>query len=166
MALTCDNADNNSMMITALEKDIPGYRGHNMRVRCFGHVLNLVVKVHLLLSDEYSSGRYANLIHLQAILAQFSCTRTAKKANGNKAPRTAFDAVLHDLDDPAEEVYELFFEEDLIPEDSEDGKQTDEARDEADEEIIDEIVEEQDRALVISKEDVVAGKKALEKVHP
>ena len=45
MALTCDNADNNMTMITELEKQIPGYRGHDMRVRCFGHVLSLIVKV-------------------------------------------------------------------------------------------------------------------------
>ena len=45
MALTCDNAENNKMMIDEMVNLIPGYRGHAMRVRCFGHVLNLIVKV-------------------------------------------------------------------------------------------------------------------------
>ena len=45
MALTCDNADNNKTMINEMVNLIPGYRGHDMRVRCFGHVLNLIVKV-------------------------------------------------------------------------------------------------------------------------
>ena len=45
MALTCDNADNNNTMINEMVTLIPGYRGHDMRVRCFGHVLNLIVKV-------------------------------------------------------------------------------------------------------------------------
>ena len=44
MAMTCDNADNNVTMINELTSLIPGYRGNDMRVRCFGHVLNLIVK--------------------------------------------------------------------------------------------------------------------------
>lgn len=45
MALTCDNADNNRTMIDELARLIPTFQGDGMRVRCFGHVLNLVVKV-------------------------------------------------------------------------------------------------------------------------
>ena len=47
MATTCDNADNNVTMIKELTSLIPGYRGNDMRVRCFGHVLNLIVKVRI-----------------------------------------------------------------------------------------------------------------------
>ena len=48
MGLTCDNAENNMTMITELEKLLPGYCGHAMRICCFGHILNLIVKVHIL----------------------------------------------------------------------------------------------------------------------
>ena len=45
MGLTADNAENNSTLIRELQKIIPSWPGKSMRVRCFGHILNLVVKV-------------------------------------------------------------------------------------------------------------------------
>ena len=45
MGLTVDNAENNSTMMRALQKIIPTWSGACMRVRCFGHIVNLVVKV-------------------------------------------------------------------------------------------------------------------------
>lgn len=36
-------------MLKAMSTLLPGYRGIELRVRCFGHVLNLVVKVGLIL---------------------------------------------------------------------------------------------------------------------
>ena len=45
MALVCDNASNNDTMITELECLLPNFGGAKFRVRCFAHVLNLVVKV-------------------------------------------------------------------------------------------------------------------------
>ena len=45
LAVTCDNAENNTTMIDEMELLIPGFRGSCARVRCFGHILNLVVKV-------------------------------------------------------------------------------------------------------------------------
>ena len=45
MGLTADNAKNNSTLVRALEKLILGWPGASMYVRCFGHILNLVVKV-------------------------------------------------------------------------------------------------------------------------
>ena len=45
MALVCDNASNNDTMITELERLLPNFGGAKFRVRCFAHVLNLVVKV-------------------------------------------------------------------------------------------------------------------------
>lgn len=43
--VTVDNAENNSTMVKELSNLIPGYRGPELRVRCFAHVLNLVCKV-------------------------------------------------------------------------------------------------------------------------
>ena len=45
MAVTCDNAANNKTMLKEMHVLVPEFRGNQTRVRCFGHVLNLVVKV-------------------------------------------------------------------------------------------------------------------------
>ncbi|KAF4313154.1 HAT domain-containing protein [Botryosphaeria dothidea] len=39
----CDNADNNDTAIRVLQKDLP-ISYHSCRVRCIGHIINLVVK--------------------------------------------------------------------------------------------------------------------------
>ncbi|EIW56608.1 uncharacterized protein TRAVEDRAFT_127060, partial [Trametes versicolor FP-101664 SS1] len=44
-AVTCDNAENNTTMLKEMHVLVPKFRGDRVRVRCFGHVLNLVVKV-------------------------------------------------------------------------------------------------------------------------
>ncbi|OJT11245.1 hypothetical protein TRAPUB_12245 [Trametes pubescens] len=44
LAVTCDNAENNMTMLKAMHVIKPNFRGPSARVRCFGHVLNLVVK--------------------------------------------------------------------------------------------------------------------------
>ncbi|RDX42155.1 hypothetical protein OH76DRAFT_1297656, partial [Lentinus brumalis] len=44
MSVTCDNASNNDTMISALARRIPGFEGTFHRVRCFAHVIQLVVK--------------------------------------------------------------------------------------------------------------------------
>ena len=45
MGFTADNAENNATLIRELEALIPTWSGRTLRVRCFGHVLNLIVKV-------------------------------------------------------------------------------------------------------------------------
>lgn len=45
MAVTCDNAANNKTMAKEMHILVPEFHGNKMRVRCFGHILNLVVKV-------------------------------------------------------------------------------------------------------------------------
>lgn len=45
LAVTCDNAESNAIMLREMMKLLPGFHGAQVRVRCFGHVLNLVVKV-------------------------------------------------------------------------------------------------------------------------
>lgn len=44
-AVTCDNAESNTVMLREMERLLPGLRGLKTGVRCFGHVINLVVKV-------------------------------------------------------------------------------------------------------------------------
>ncbi|PIL32862.1 hypothetical protein GSI_04980 [Ganoderma sinense ZZ0214-1] len=44
LAVTCDSASNNDKMLDEMSKEFPLFRGKKVRVRCFGHVLNLVVK--------------------------------------------------------------------------------------------------------------------------
>ncbi len=44
-AVTCNNAESNMVMLREMERLLPGFGGLKTRVRCFGHVINLVVKV-------------------------------------------------------------------------------------------------------------------------
>ena len=43
--MTCDNASANDTMIDALAELLPAFPGGANRMRCFTHILNLVVKV-------------------------------------------------------------------------------------------------------------------------
>ncbi|RDX39996.1 hypothetical protein OH76DRAFT_1304119, partial [Lentinus brumalis] len=44
MSITCDNASNNDVMIEEMGRCIPSFEGDFHRVRCFAHIVNLVVK--------------------------------------------------------------------------------------------------------------------------
>lgn len=44
-AVTADNASNNDTLVSELESNLGGINSVRTRVRCFAHVLNLVVKV-------------------------------------------------------------------------------------------------------------------------
>ncbi len=56
LAITCDNASNNDTMVTQMSKDIPAFKGASMRVRCFAHILNLVVKSVLHVFEQGDDG--------------------------------------------------------------------------------------------------------------
>ena len=45
LAITLDNTSNNNTLIAELGDLLPGFQGSLTRVRCFAHILNLVVKV-------------------------------------------------------------------------------------------------------------------------
>ena len=45
LAFTADNASNNDTLVDELLTLIPSFGGSDYRVRCFAHILNLVVKV-------------------------------------------------------------------------------------------------------------------------
>lgn len=57
--VTADNASNNDLLMDALRRMLPNFRGRHCRVRCYAHILNLTAK---------------------AILRQFE---VQKKKNGN-----------------------------------------------------------------------------------
>lgn len=101
---------------------------------------------------------------MQAILSQFLRTRQSKKKS--KTARTDFDKVLADLDMLEDALAEFEAELGLIPEDADDREQTDKARDEADDLVLDEIEDAESSSVKPSKEEVLMGKKALEKVNP
>ena len=52
--VTVDNATNNTTMLTHMKTLIPGFHGIKLRVRCFDHILNSVVKVHSLNHSEHA----------------------------------------------------------------------------------------------------------------
>ncbi|KLO06392.1 hypothetical protein SCHPADRAFT_838139, partial [Schizopora paradoxa] len=45
LGIVCDNASNNDTMLRHLEVELEGQVGCKTCIRCFAHVLNLVVKV-------------------------------------------------------------------------------------------------------------------------
>jgi hypothetical protein len=45
LTFTADNASNNDTLVDELSVQIPSFGGSDSRIRCFAHVLNLVVKV-------------------------------------------------------------------------------------------------------------------------
>lgn len=120
LAVTCDNASNNAMMLKEMKKARVQFRGSEARIRCFGHVINLVVKVSdaaLPCLEAYTHLTF-HLLPPQAILLQFG-----QKVKSETIGKT--DCDLTALDDP----------EDL---DNEDEDETDKAREAADAADIDE----------------------------
>lgn len=74
LAITADNATSNDVMVNELEDLVGSFQGGEMRVRCFNHILNLVVKM---------------------LLQQFNAEH--KKKGANDATLDVAKAVLCDL---------------------------------------------------------------------
>ncbi|KAI0710647.1 hypothetical protein C8Q76DRAFT_624382, partial [Earliella scabrosa] len=70
IAVTCNNTSTNGTIMRKLATLVPGSLGSETCVRCFGHVLNLVVKVVYLLPAP-SSHVSTDIRFLQAIMSQF-----------------------------------------------------------------------------------------------
>ena len=47
LGFVCDNASNNDTLIDSLATLVPFFGGSGYHVRCFAHIINLVVKVGL-----------------------------------------------------------------------------------------------------------------------
>ncbi|EIW51480.1 uncharacterized protein TRAVEDRAFT_137347, partial [Trametes versicolor FP-101664 SS1] len=63
--VTCDNAESNTTMLKEMHVLVPKSHGELVRVRCFGHVLNLVVKV----SAPVQCVFFADIFHIGYSLA-------------------------------------------------------------------------------------------------
>lgn len=76
LALVADNAENNSTMTRALERLLPNFKGEEGRIRCFAHILNLVVKVSRLIQ------LYLHNSNLKAGHSFAVCPRRGQRQSG------------------------------------------------------------------------------------
>jgi hypothetical protein len=129
LALVCDNASNNDTMVEELQVLVPSFRGQTTRVRCFAHILNLVVKVRCV-TRTYCSHV---LISLQAILSQFSQNMKAS-------------------DDEEDEEHDADLFKNLSDEEEEEDDA--DAEPQLDDDEVDPIVDVSDAAMI---QEVIAG---------
>jgi hypothetical protein len=90
LAITCDNASNNNALIQQLSEVVPSFGGQDARVRCFAHVVNLVVKSILSQFDAPTEGLdTADNVDLEESLIDLA---------------TLADGLIDDMEDEVEEV--------------------------------------------------------------
>lgn len=87
-----DNASNNNTLVDELGKLLDGFQGSLMQVRCFAHILNLVVKVCIFIT---SASILSDLL-CKSILLQFSHKTKATADADEDAEDTA---TFNELDD-------------------------------------------------------------------
>src|SRR6266481_1870757 len=85
MTVTADNAFNNQTMCIGLAKILPASQGMKSYVRCFAHILNLIVMVRPHLCHDYLSIIYVltSFFFSKVILSPF-VTKKAKKGRHRK----------------------------------------------------------------------------------
>ena len=93
LAITLDNTSNNNTLIDELGELLDGFQGSLTRVRCFAHILNLVVKVCIILSRFIFSDSH------QSILSQFSHKTSPSRAGENATEHAEDDAAFEELED-------------------------------------------------------------------
>lgn len=125
LGITTDNASNNDTLIAELESTLPGANSVQTRVRCFAHILNLVVKVcgpciHCTLFDNVSHAI------TQAIVSGFYRKRVPKTSRG-----TAEDADAGSEDEAGDHEDEDEDEDEDEPDDDQDNGDRDEAEDDS-----------------------------------
>jgi len=96
LGFTADNASNNNTLVDELADLLDGFQGSLTRVRCFAHILNLVVKVWIRFFILWQAADHST----QAILSQFS---QKNKATSDLTEDAADEAVFLDLDDTTNE---------------------------------------------------------------
>ncbi|PIL25427.1 hypothetical protein GSI_13317 [Ganoderma sinense ZZ0214-1] len=151
LAFTVDNAYLNPVMLEELADIIPGTRGTEVMVRCFGHVLNLIVK---------------------AALSQFSRKCRNKPRTTNTRGMNTTDADPQDdgdldvLDEGLNAHGDV--EEDLSNAGNEDEDEDEDAVPDKDREAVDEVILEalydDEPDFVLSQDDIKAGRVALDKI--
>ena len=150
--MTADNAKNNDAMLDELARLFPFFRGKNVRVRCFAHVIALIVKVCIIAAFSMCEHMFNCVSYLpQACLSQFSRKRAAKgetKADVAEAARR----LAEDLSDAEAD------NDDIAPKDS-----VEDDRDGTDNKVLN-ALEEENPDLVLTREEIALGQTALEKV--
>src|SRR6266481_6828048 len=84
MTVTADNAFNNQTMCIGLAKILPASQGMKSYVRCFAHILNLIVMVRPHLCHDYLSIIYVltSFFFSKAILSPFMAKKAKKGRHG------------------------------------------------------------------------------------
>ncbi|EIW59007.1 uncharacterized protein TRAVEDRAFT_20811 [Trametes versicolor FP-101664 SS1] len=125
-------------MLREMSKLVPGFRGPQVRVRCFGHVLNLVVK---------------------AVLSQFTEKKRASKDSGDTTEATNAARELVGLDDGEPDEDNIDENED----EDKDDHEGDASREAADAAILD-TLDNDNPELVLTHAEISAGLLAYEKI--
>ena len=161
--MTLDNASNNKTLIDELGDLLDGFQGSLTRVRCFAHILNLVVKVCIPHTCHFYHSKSR-----QSVLSQFS---HKTKATEDAIEEAEDAAALDELDDDLDNDLDNEPVEDNTPENEEDVGLEDE---------IDVSVAESDDAIIdavgagagddcgvptLTREEVNLGKFAVTKVR-
>lgn len=150
--MTADNASNNNTLVDELSELLNKFQGSLTRIRCFAHVLNLVVKVR----------RIYNLILilcsflLQAILSQFSHSR--KTVDGS-SEEVEDDIALKELEDEDGEEHE--------DDEMEDDDEIDPAVEMSDSVMVDQVAAEADAdgsLPPLTRAQITLGRFSLSKV--
>jgi len=156
LGLVCDNASNNDAMVKELGVLLPSFKGQSTRVRCFAHILNLVVKV-------FRIGLYSPTTHIydfvKAILSQFSKT---KKASSD-ADEDDSEANQDSLDDLEDDIG--YGDEEMDDADADD--ETDPSVEQSDKMAVDTViadVEFDERLPLLTRGDVNLGRYSISKV--
>ena len=130
LGFTADNASNNNTLVDELADLLDGFQGSLTHVRCFAHILNLVVKVWISFFVLWWAADHST----QAILSQFS---QKNKATGDLTEDAADEAVFQDLDDTTNE------EEDEVAEaNAEDADELEPSVEASDNAMLDEVATE------------------------
>jgi len=154
--VTADNAFNNRTMCVALARILPVFRGTQSYVRCFAHILNLIVMVrsHPCLSLNILTSSFFS----KAILSPFVAKKAKKGRHG--LPVGAIE------DPELEELLEGFQEDKDDEEDEAAIEGQDPDRLEADEAAVDEIARMPDAIIDVAaaKEDLSNARLSMSKV--
>ena len=156
LAITTDNSSNNNMLIDELGDLLEGCQGSLTRVRCFAHILNLVVKVGVV---PFIYIFLVLTLSRKSILLQFSHkTKVSEDTTEEVEDAAALDSLDEDLDEDTTGNGE---------EEHVEGDDIDPSVEDSDATLVDEVVAEADGNLdipTLSRNEVNLGKFAVTKV--
>ena len=156
LAFVADSASNNNTLVDGLGDLLDGFQGSLTQVRCFAHILNLVVKVHI--TQIYPFHSLTSFC--QSILSQFSQKTKVTEVMTEEAEEAA---TFHELED---ELGEDETTEDVEEEDV--GDEIDPAVAESDAAIINAVMAEASEEFdlpALTQAEVNLGKFTVTKVN-